>query len=110
MQEEITPILLQCQGVNYPLINAFRVDNVYYDNLQDAYTNAADRSIIRVLAGVWPSTYHPTEYLEAGDSKIVTIEGGYDPAFTSNIGGMSTISGRTNLNTGKVVMKQIIIR
>jgi hypothetical protein len=85
---------------------AFRVDGAYFDNLQDAYREAKDGSVIKVLAGTWPSTTHATEYMTAWQAKTVTIEGGYDPTFTSNAGGSSTVVGRTNLSAGKVIMKQ----
>jgi len=85
---------------------AFRVDGAYFDNLSDAYRAAKHGSVIRVMAGTWPSTTHPTEYMTAWQAKTVTIEGGYDPTFTSNAGGSSTVVGRTNLNAGKVIMKQ----
>jgi fibronectin type III domain protein/List-Bact-rpt repeat protein len=86
---------------------AFRVDGAYFDNLNDAYRAAQNGSVIKVMAGTWPSTTHPTEYMTAWQAKTVTIEGGYDPTFTSNAGATSTVIGRTNLNAGKVIMKQI---
>jgi hypothetical protein len=89
---------------------AFRVDGAYFDNLQDAYREAKDGSVIKVLAGTWPSTTHTTEYMTAWQSKTVTIEGGYDPTFTSNTGESSTAVGRTNLNAGKVIMKQFKLK
>jgi len=89
---------------------AFRVDGAYFDNLQDAYSAAKDGSVIKVLAGTWPSTTHPTEYMTAWQYKSVTIEGGYDPTFTNNAGGSSTATGRANLNAGKVVMKQFKVK
>lgn len=85
---------------------AFRVDGAYFDNLQDAYREAKDGSVIRVLSGTWPSTTHATEYMTAWQEKTVTIEGGYDPTFTDNTGGSSAVVGRINLSAGKVVMKQ----
>lgn len=90
--------------------SAFRVDGAYFDNLQDAYREAKDGSVIQVLAGTWPSTTHPTEYMTAWQAKSVVIEGGYDLTFTNNVGGSSTIVGRTNLSAGKVVMKQVKVR
>jgi len=89
---------------------AFRVDGAYFDNLQDAYREAKHGSVIQVLAGIWPSTTHATEYMTAWQAKTVTIEGGYDPTFTSNAGGSSTVVGRTNLNAGKVIMKQFKLK
>jgi len=89
---------------------AFRVDGAYFDNLQDAYREAKDGSVIQVLAGTWPSTTHATEYMTAWQAKTVTIEGGYDPTFTNNAGGTSTAVGRTNLNAGKVIMKQFKLK
>ena len=89
---------------------AFRVDGAYFDNLQDAYREARDGSVIRVLAGTWPSTTHSTEYMTAWQAKNVTIEGGYDATFTNNAGGQSIVLGRTNLNAGKVVMKQFKVK
>jgi hypothetical protein len=89
---------------------AFRVDGAYFDNLQDAYREAKDGSVIQVLAGTWPSTTHATEYMTAWQAKTVTIEGGYDPTFTSNAGGSSTVVGRTNLSAGKVIMKQLMLK
>jgi hypothetical protein len=89
---------------------AFRVDGAYFDNLQDAYSAANDGSVIRVLAGTWPSTTHPTEYMTAWQTKAVTIEGGYDPTFTTNTGATSTVIGRANLNAGKVTWKQLSLR
>jgi len=89
---------------------AFRVDGAYFDNLQDAYSAANDGSVIKVLAGTWPSTTHPTEFMTAWQSKSVTIEGGYDPTFTTNAGASSTAVGRANLNAGKVVMKQFKLK
>jgi len=85
---------------------AFRVDGAYFDNLQDAYREAKDGSVIKVLAGTWPSTTHATEYMTAWQGKTVAIEGGYDPTFTDNTGGSSAVVGRINLNAGKVIMKQ----
>ena len=89
---------------------AYRVAGAYFDNLQDAYREAMDGAVIQVLSGTWPSTTSPTEYMTAWQAKNVTIEGGYDATFTSNVGGSSTISGRTNLSAGKIVMKQVKIR
>lgn len=89
---------------------AFRVDGAYFDNLQDAYREARDGAVIKVLNGTWPSTTHSTEYMTAWQAKNVTIEGGYDATFTSNAGGLSVVIGRTNLNAGKVVMKQFKIK
>ena len=89
---------------------AFRVDGAYFDNLQDAYNAAKDGSVIKALAGTWPSTSNPTEYMTSWQPKSVTIEGGYDPTFTNNAGGSTTVTGRANLNAGKVVMKQFKVR
>lgn len=89
---------------------AFRVDGAYFDNLQDAYREAKDGSVIKVLTGTWPSTTHSTEYMTAWQAKSVTIEGGYDPTFTVNAGSSSTVVGRTNLTAGKVVMKQFKLK
>ncbi len=89
---------------------AFRVDGVYFDNLQSAYNAASDGSVIKVLAGTWPSTNSTTEYNTAWQAKSVTIEGGYDGTFTSNSGASSVVVGRTNLNSGKVVMKQFKVK
>jgi hypothetical protein len=89
---------------------AFRVDGAYFDNLQDAYQAAKDGSVIKVLAGTWPSTTHQTEYMTAWQAKSVAIEGGYDATFTTNVGASSTVTGRTNLSAGKVVMKQFKLK
>jgi hypothetical protein len=89
---------------------AYRVDGSYFSNLQDAYREAKDGSVIKVLAGTWPSTTSSTEYMTAWQAKTVTIEGGYDPTFTDNSGGTSTAVGRTNLNAGKVIMKQFKLK
>ncbi|MDA8414859.1 MAG: hypothetical protein M0023_13850 [Desulfobacteraceae bacterium] len=89
---------------------AFRVDGAYFDNLQDAYREAKDGSVIKVLAGTWPSTTHATEYMTAWQAKTVTIEGGYDATFTNNDGGSSTAVGRANLTAGKVIMKQFKLK
>jgi hypothetical protein len=89
---------------------AFRVDGAYYDNMQDAYNGAKDGSVIKVLNGLWPSTLLSTEYMSAWQDKSVTIEGGYDPTFTTNTNGMSIITGRTLLYGGKVVMKQLKVQ
>lgn len=89
---------------------AFRVDGAYFDNLQDAYREAKNGSVIRVLEGTWPSTKHATEFMTAWQAKSVTIEGGYEATFTSNAGKSSTVVGRTNLTAGKVVMKQFRLK
>jgi hypothetical protein len=93
---------------------AFHVDGAYFDNLQDAYNaataNTSPVTVIRVLAGTWPSTLHPTEYMTAWQGKTVVIEGGYDATFTTNAGGSSTVTGRTNLTAGKVIMKQFKLK
>jgi Divergent InlB B-repeat domain len=88
---------------------AFRVGGAYFDNLNDAYREAKDGSVIQVLAGTWPSTTHPTEYMTAWQAKTVTIQGGYDPTFTT-ISGSSTVTGRTNLSAGKVIMKKFKVK
>jgi hypothetical protein len=93
--------------------NAFHVDGAFFDNLQDAYDAAKDGSVIMVLAGTWPSvspTPTPTEYATAWQSKTVYIVGGYDGTFTNNAGGSTTVTGRTNVFKGKVVMKQLKLR
>jgi len=90
---------------------AFHVDGAYYDNLQDAYSKAQHNSVIKVLAGTWPSTTSSTEYMTAWQQgKTVYIEGGYDATFENNAGGSSTVIGRTNLTAGKVVMKQFKLK
>jgi hypothetical protein len=94
---------------------AFRVDGAYFDNLQDAYDAAAartapDTAVIKVLAGTWPSTLNPTEYMTAWQNKTVIIEGGYDATFTNNAGGSSTVVGRANLSAGMVIMKQVKLK
>jgi hypothetical protein len=93
---------------------AFRVDGAYFDNLQDAYDAAAGSTnpgtVIKVLAGTWPSTLKTTEYMTAWQGKTVIIEGGYDATFTSNTGGSSTVVGRANLSAGKVIMKQFKVK
>jgi uncharacterized repeat protein (TIGR02543 family) len=89
---------------------AFRVDGAYFDNLQDAYQAAKDGSVIRVLAGTWPSTTSATEYMTAWQGKTVTIEGGYEATFTTNTSGSSTVVGRANLTAGKVIMKQFRLK
>jgi hypothetical protein len=89
---------------------AFRVDGAYFDNLQDAYREAKDGSVIKVLAGTWPSTTHATEYMTAWQGKTVYIEGGYEPTFTTNAGATSTVVGRANLSAGKVIMKQFKVK
>jgi len=99
---------------SFTATEAFRVDGVYFDNLQDAYLAAAKTTnpgtVIKVLAGTWPSTKHATEYMTAWQDKTIIIEGGYDATFTSNAGGSSTVVGRTNLTAGKVIMKQFKIK
>jgi len=89
---------------------AFRVDGAYFDNLQDAYREAKAGSVIKVLAGTWPSTTHPTEYMTAWQGKTVYIEGGYDPTFTTNDAGTSTVTGRANLTAGKVITKKLKLK
>ena len=93
---------------------AFRVDGAYFDNLQDAYDAAAASTnpgtVIKVLAGTWPSTFKTTEYMTAWQGKTVIIEGGYDATFTSNAGRSSTVTGRANLSAGKVIMKQFKLK
>ena len=89
---------------------AFRVDGAYFDNLQDAYNAARHGSVIKVLAGTWPSTALTTEYMTAWQAKSVSIEGGYEATFTNNAGGSSTATGRANLSGGKVVMKQFRLK
>lgn len=91
-------------------MQAFHVDGAYFDNLQDAYDAAKNGSTIMVLAGTWPSTSSSTEFNTAWQAKNVVIEGGYEATFTTNAGGMSVVTGRTNLNAGKVVMKRFKLK
>ena len=96
---------------NFSARLAFHVDGAYYDNLQEAYDKAQNNSVIKVLAGTWPSTTSSTEFMTAWQlGKTVYIEGGYEATFTSNVGGSSTVVGRTNLSAGKVVMKQFRLK
>jgi hypothetical protein len=95
---------------NFTAQLAFHVDGAYFDNLQDAYDAAKPGSTIMVMAGTWPSTTHPTNYNTAWQNKTVYIVGGYDPSFTNNAGGMSVVTGRTNLTAGKVIMKQFKLK
>ena len=91
----------------FAAVSPFRVNGIFFDNLQDAYDAAQDGSIIQVMSGTWPSTWLATEFMTAWQAKTVTVVGGYDATFTSNTGGQSTITGRTNMSSGKVVFKQI---
>ena len=91
---------------------AFHVDGAFFDNLQDAYDAAKDGSTIMALAGTWPSVPsvpQSTEYATAWQNKTVYIVGGYDGTFTTNTG-MTTVTGRTNVFKGKVVMKKLKLK
>jgi hypothetical protein len=99
---------------NFEMRKAFHVDGGGdFDNLQDAYDAAKDGSVIMALAGEWPSvspTPTPTEYATAWQNKTIYIVGGYDGTFTNNIGGSTTVTGRTNVFKGKVIFKQIKLK
>jgi hypothetical protein len=88
----------------------FRINGYPVDTLQEAYNTAAgDGSIIEVMAGTWPGSAIST--MKADRAISVTISGGYDSEFTNPpSSGTSIITGRVNLNAGKVIMNNIRIR
>ena len=74
----------------------------YYVSLQQAYTEAPDGCVIQALAGVL------RENLAVDQNKVVTIKGGYDTAFTTNVG-TTGLTGSLSLINGTAILENLAL-
>jgi hypothetical protein len=82
-----------------------KVGETGYTTLQLAYNNTAttNGSVIRLLAGAFGNT------LTAGTGKTVTLEGGYNAAY-SGVSTRTTIQGPVRIGAGTVRMKGVNVK
>ena len=85
-------------------VSPYRIGATQYTTLQEAYNAASDGAIIKAKA----KTY--TENLTVNRNIAVSIEGGYDPGFTSSTG-MTSLKGwiQTTDTGGTLTIKNFIL-
>jgi hypothetical protein len=82
------------------------VDNPsgYFSTIQDAYQGAATSAVIKATTQTF------NESPSFNQSKAVTFRGGYDSAFSSNSGAMSTLNGTLSISAGCLTVEHLCIR
>jgi hypothetical protein len=86
-----------------PAIKIGETSPFYYLTLQDAYDDAEDTDVIQCVEVTF------TENLSVNIDKSVTIEGGYDAAFSSNTGN-TILNGNMNITNGALTTEGLIIQ
>lgn len=83
-----------------------KIGSTPYTTLQAAYNAAVNGNIIKCR------DIALTENLTVNRNIAVTLEGGYDCGFTTNVGGMTTIKGMLTTTTGggTITIKNFILR
>lgn len=81
-----------------PAVRVIGTSLLYYSTLQDAYNSAGDGEIIQVQAVTL------NESLSININKSVTISGGYNGAYTSQLG-KTTIQGSLSVTNGKITVE-----
>ncbi len=77
---------------------------VYFSSLQSAYNSATSTVTIQLQAVTL------TESPDLGYDMFLTIEGGYDPCYSTNIGTYTTINGSLTIGKGTITIENVIIR
>ncbi len=97
---------------NFEAQHKFKIASraIYDDILQDIYSQALTGETIMAMSGVAPA-YDVNAFAEmsANNNINVTIIGGYDSEYVSS-SGFTTVQGRVNLKSGKVVFQNIKIK
>lgn len=92
---DITP-LSECSA------NPVNIGSSYYPNIQSAYNSATESSVIKLLAIDF------TESFTANRNVAVTLEGGYQCGFVTNLGN-TVMHSMPHLSSGTVKMRNIRI-
>ncbi len=86
-----------------PPVRVIGVSTLYYSTLQEAYNAASDSDIIEVQEAVF------IESLNMNRNISVTIEGGYDEAY-SVINGVTTLNGNITISDGSATIRDVRIQ
>ena len=93
----------------FTLRQPFYVNGNYFDNLQDAYNAAIDGSAIEIMAGAWP--VNAVGAMTADRAITVTLKGGYDSQYSDPpTSGSTYLSGRINVQAGKLIMNNVKLK
>ncbi len=80
-----------------------RIGGTAYATLQAAYNVASDGSTIKLLG------MRLIESPNINKDINITLEGGYDCGFTTNIGGVTFIRGMITTTAGKITIKNLVL-
>jgi len=85
------------------LVTIVKIGGTPYNSIQAAYNQASDGAVIKCRQATL------SEDLTANLSKNITLEGGYNAAFTSNYGTMTTLQGMITITNGTLTIKDFTL-
>jgi Bacterial Ig-like domain len=91
-------------GTQVPPVRLLSPAPTGYQTLQAAYDSAPTGSVIQALAAPF------NEYLDFANDVIVALRGGFDPGYTGNSGGYSTLTGTLRVRNGTVKIENFRFR
>ena len=80
-----------------------KIDDTFYESIQDAFDNAHDKDLIMLKEGILPGALTASAY------KTVTIRGGYHPSYNES-GGDSIIQNVIKLRRGRINFDNVKVR